>query len=123
MSRLADIAPAAFEGIDKQFLLKPFDGILECLRLLGPCFLGRLKCGGEVITVDHLIIAEENGSLDTVLQFPDIAGPVILGQGVDGGGRNPLYALPVFLGVFLEKIVREKKQVGLPISKRRKVNG
>lgn len=54
--------------------------------------------GGQVLAADHVVAAQQNRPLDTVLQFTDVARPVIARQHVDRGCRDSRDMLAVLGG-------------------------
>src|SRR5437899_2376626 len=56
--------------------------------------------GGQVMEIYRPLIAQSHGPLDAILQFAHISRPVILQQGLHGGGRDLNRCAP---GVTLQK--------------------
>ena len=78
--------------------------------------VARLQVGA-----DHVFAAENHVALDQVLEFADVAGPVILLQNVHQlRGDRPRFAV-VFAVVVLEEIVDQVCNVAAPLAQRRHV--
>ena len=73
--------------------------------------------------MDHLVIAQKHGPLNAVLQLPNVAGPVVCHQHVNGGRGDADDVLVVLPGVALHEIVGQEQNVGAPLPQRRDVDG
>ena len=67
-------------------------------------------------------VREHDGALDDVLELAHVARPVVLHQQVERLGRELEVRLVVLLAVFLEEVLREQRDVVLPLAQRRQVD-
>ncbi|OPZ58915.1 MAG: hypothetical protein BWY87_01241 [Deltaproteobacteria bacterium ADurb.Bin510] len=61
--------------------------------------------------LDGVALGQQYGTLDAVLEFAHVARPVVGQQQIDGRGRDAFDALAQFLGVLLDKVVRQQHHV------------
>ena len=73
--------------------------------------------------MDHLPVAHQHRPLEDVFQLPDVAGPVIAHEHVDGGRRDALDDLTVLVRELLEEVIGEQQQVGFALAERRHEDG
>ena len=66
--------------------------------------------------VDDFVAAQQHRPFDAVFQLPDVAGPVVGHEHVDGRGRDAPDVLVVLAAVLLDEIVRQKQDVGLALT-------
>ena len=104
--RLALVAPGLTQGLGDQLFF-------QFLHLGGQAAGGggagllTLQRRRQVHAEDGVLIADQHGPLDDVLQFPDVAGPGILHQQVQGRSRQAFHRILVFRGILAEKMVRQ----------------
>jgi len=117
--RLGHVSSGVFESINDQLFLIvlncPFEGKGRDRTGL---FSG-LKGWREMIAVDHLIRAEQDGSLHAVFEFSHIAWPMVLHEHVNGRSGYPSDFLLMFLVEFFNKMVSQEEDVRLPLPKGR----
>ena len=121
--RLGHVPSGIFESIDDQLFLIALHCSFKGEGRDGTGLFSGLKGGREMIAVDHLIRAEEDGSLHTVFEFSHIAWPMVLHEHVDGRSGYPSDLLLMFLVEFFNKIVSKEEDVRLPLPKGRDEDG
>jgi hypothetical protein len=117
------IAAGVFESINNQLFLIVLNCPFKRKGREGAGLFSGLKSGRKMMGVDHLIRAEKNRSLHTILEFSHIARPMVLHEHVNGRSRYPSDFLFMFLVEFFDEIVSEQKDVCLPLPKGRDENG
>jgi hypothetical protein len=115
--RLGHVSSGVFESIDDQLFLVVLNCPFEGKGRDRTGLLSGLKGGREMIAVDHLIRAEEDGSLHAVFEFSHIAWPMVLHEHVNGRSGYPSDFLLMFLVEFFNKIVSQEEDVRLPLPK------
>ena len=68
-------------------------------------------------------LSQNHGSLYQILQFPDVARPVVAGQGLQSGGGNRFDGLLHTRGIVLREIPHEHGNVLPSLAERRQVQG
>jgi len=81
--RLGHVSSGVFESIDDQLFLIALNCSFKGEGRDGTGLFSGLKGGREMIAVDHLIRAEEDGSLYRILKLSHIAWPMVLHEHVD----------------------------------------
>jgi len=81
---LGHIPSGVFEGIDDEFPFEVFHRSFKGERRDCARTLSRLKGRWKMIAVDDSIRAEQDGSLNTVLEFPYVPWPMVLHEHVNG---------------------------------------
>ena len=71
------------------------------------------------VDIERVSAGKDDGPLKHILQFPDIARPVVTCQGVQCRRRNSINLPTHALGVFLNKVARQEGYVFAAIPKRR----
>jgi hypothetical protein len=56
--------------------------------------------------MQHISLAVNNGPLDDILQFADIAGPRVILKRAHGSGRDGIDLFPEFSGRLVRKVFR-----------------
>ena len=112
--RLGHVPSGVLEGIDDQLSLIVLNSPFEGERRNGAGLFSGLKSGGEMMAVDHLIRAEEDRSLNAILEFSHIARPMVLHEHVNGWRGYPPDLLFMLSVEFFNKAVSQKEDVGLP---------
>jgi hypothetical protein len=79
------LAAGFFQGVDYQLFFLVGDNFIERLTSHLRGFANHLKRGRQMFRTYYLIIAKQDRPLDTVFQFPDIAGPMIACKHFDCG--------------------------------------
>ena len=76
------------------------------------------------VLVDHGVTGarEHDGALDRVLELAHVAGPAVLGEALERGRRAAGDRLAVLLGVDLDEVLREQRDVVAAIAQRRHVH-
>src|SRR5258707_471314 len=69
--------------------------------------------------VQNRVLRNDNGALDHVLQFADVAGPRILDQRRNGFGRDGIDSLPHLPAVLLYEVSHEQRNVFGPLTQGR----
>ncbi len=70
---------------------------------------------GEDVGGDQVAPGEDGGPLNDVLQFPDVAGPAVVLEGLESLRREPADILPDAAGVLGEKVERQGLDVLAPL--------
>src|SRR6185295_14447264 len=98
------IASRRLERILNQVLLVFFDRSRKRLSRNGSACSRRLKARRQVMAVDDLAITYQDCALDAVLEFSNVAGPVVGGQHIYRGSRYPLNVFGVLECIFFEEV-------------------
>ena len=72
----------------------------------------RLEGGRQMNPFDGVVITDQYSPFHAVLQFPHIAGPVILDEQIYGGSGYPFYVLVVFTVELVKKVLGQKQNIG-----------
>ena len=121
--RFVHVSSGVLEGIDDQLFLIVLNCPFKGEGRDGAGLLSGLKGGRKMMAVDHLIRAEKDSSLHTILEFSHVARTMVLHEHVDGRRGNPSDLLFMFLVKFFNKIVSQQEDIRLPLPKGRKENG
>ena len=62
-------------------------------------------------TMDDAFGGEQDGALNAVFQFADVAGPMISNHHIDGGGADPTDVFIHTLGVCFHEVIGEKQDI------------
>jgi hypothetical protein len=103
--RFGHVSSRVFEGIDDQLFFIILNGPFKGEGRDGTGLFSGLKGGRKMMAVDHLIRAEKDGSLHTVLEFSHIARPMVLHEHVNRRSRYPSDLLFMFLVEFVNEMV------------------
>ena len=114
-SCLGHIPSGVFESIDNQLFLIVLNCPFKGEGREGAGLFPSLKRGGEMMTVDDSIRAEEDRSLHTILELSHIARPMVLHEHVNRRSRYPLNFLLMFLVEFVDEIVSQQEDVWFPL--------
>src|SRR5260221_7232039 len=66
---------------------------------------------GEQIDVDALLRGQDNGALDNIFELADIAGPIVIHQKLQRGGRKGAQGFVVFLAVAGEEMREQRGHI------------
>ena len=80
------------------------------------------ESGGQIAEGDFVIARENHRVLDGGAEFPDIAGPGMAHEGVEGFGGEIGNGLPIFPGNFFEKALGQERHIGQAFPERGQSN-
>src|SRR5262249_40882792 len=81
--RLRAVASRGLQRVLNQILFVGGDGVAERDARHRPGGFGRLQRGRQMMAVNHLAVAGQDGALERVLELAHVAGPVVAGEHVD----------------------------------------
>ena len=81
-----------------------------------------LSRGGKVLFGNGSAIADHRCVFQQIGQFPDVAGVVVIQQGPHGLLVDGSYIQPFFLGITLEEVLTQKRDVLLAVPEGRQGN-
>ena len=105
--RLGHVSSGVLESIDDQLFFIVLNCPFKGEGRDGTGLFSGLKGGRKMLTVDHLIRAEKNGSLHAVFEFSHIPWPMVLHEHVNGRSGYPSDLLLMFLVEFVNKTVSQ----------------
>jgi len=105
---MRSVVPVEFlEGIDDKLSLGVRNYISERSPGHRLGFLHHLKRWRQMLGADNLAVTQQDRPLDAVLQFSNIARPMVTCKHLDCRRRNARNVLVVFGGQPLEEVVRQ----------------
>jgi len=113
------VAVGVFQFADDHFEFEGGDGGVEGAGGgggFGGVFF--LQGGREVMRFDGWPVGEQDGTFHGVLEFADVAWPMVAHEEINGGGGNALDGLAVGSGVFFYEMIGEEKDVRLAFAER-----
>ncbi len=122
-SGLGHITLGVFESINNQLFLVVLNCPFKGEGRDGAGLFSGLKGGREMMAVNHLIRAEKNSPLHTILEFSHIARPMVLHEHVNGRCGYPSDFLLVFLVEFFDEMISQQEDIRLPLPKGRNEDG